>query len=321
MAKDDLMYNRFIEVLKERIPEKGKLANDLTDYLGIEKEAIYRRLRGDVPFSFSEITRLALKYAISLDSIAEGANPSSRPFNIQLSEFLNPSEEYYAAIENFTINIKSLANDLDSELGYIATMIPVSLCISYKPLFKFYVYKWYIQFRQTGFRLSYTDIKVDSKLDVLNEKLVYAVRNFPNSVYIFDELFIFYLADDIKYFEDINLLKRDEIMLIKESLHLFLSDLERYAINGRFDDGGKMFIYISNVHFENNFNYVDSKHLKLSMIKTFTLNEIYTVDEKICEGTRKWCLFLKRASTLISQSGELKRIEFFDKQRKIVDDL
>lgn len=321
MKKDDFMYNRFIELLKERIPEKGKLANDLTDYLGIEKEAIYRRLRGDVPFSFSEITKLSLKYAISLDSIAEGSNPSTRPFNIQLCEFINPTEDNYAAIENFTTNIRSLVNDPNSESGCIATMIPVSLCVSYKPLFKFYVYKWYIQFRNTGFKLSFSDIQVDPKLDALNEEFVLAVKGSPNSVYIFDELFIFYLVKDIQYFEDINLLTRNEIELIKESLYLFLSDLERYAINGRFDDGGKVFIYISNVHFENNLNYIDSRHLKLTMIKTFTLNEIYSVDEKICEGTKKWCLFLKRASTLISQSGELKRIEFFEKQRKMIDDL
>jgi len=315
------MYNRFIDILKERVPEKGKLANDLTDYLAIEKEAIYRRLRGDVPFSFSEITKIALKYAISLDSIAEGSNPSTRPFNVQLCEFLNPTEENYAAIENFTSNIKSLVTDPNSESGCIATMLPVSLCVKYKPIFKFYVYKWYIQFRNTGFKLSYSDIKVDSKLDSINEEFVSAVQSSPNSVYIFDELFIYYLAQDIKYFEDINLLTRDEIDIVKESLHMFLSDLERYAINGKFDNGGNISIYISNVHFENNLNYIDSKHLKLTMIKMFTLNEIYSVDEKICEETMKWCLFLKRASTLISQSGELRRIEFFENQRKIVDEI
>jgi len=321
MKKDDLMYNKFIDILKERIPEKGKLANDLTDYLAIEKEAIYRRLRGDVPFSFSEITKIALKYAISLDSIAEGSNPSTRPFNIQLSEFLNPTDEHYTAIENFASNIKSLKKDPNSETGCIATMIPVSLCVKYKPIYQFYIYKWYIQFRNTGFKLSYSDIKVDPKLEVINNEFAYAVRNSPNSVYIFDELFIYYLAQDIKYFEDINLLNRDEINIIKNSLYVFLSDLEKYAINGKFDEGGKVFIYISNVHFENNLNYIDTKNLKLTMIKTFTLNEIYSVDEKICENTKKWCLFLKRASTLISQSGELKRIEFFGNQRKIVDNI
>lgn len=321
MKKDDLLYDRFIEIIKGRIPEKGKLANDLTDFLGIEKEAIYRRLRGDVPFSFSEITKISRKYGISLDSLAEGSNLTSKPFNLQLSEFLNPNDFNLAGIENFTLNLKSMASDPDSESGSISTMIPVSLCISYKPLYKFYIYKWYMEFRNKGYRISYTDLEVNKRLEEVNEEFVLSVYNSANSVYIFDELFILYFVKDIKYFEDIKLLTKDEIAIIKESLHLFLDDLERYAIKGQFDQGGKVNIYISNIHFEGNFNYIDSKQYKLTMVRLFTLNEIYSTDETVCDEMRKWCLFLKRASTLISQSSELKRIEFFGKQREMVDTL
>lgn len=319
MKKDDLLYDKFIEIIKGRIPEKGKLANDLTDFLGIEKEAIYRRLRGDVPFSFSEITRISRKYGISLDSLAEGSNLISRPFNLQLSEFLDPNDFHLSAIENFALNLKSLISDPDSESGSISTMIPIALCISYKPLFKFYIYKWYMEFKNKGYKISYSDIKIDKRLEEINEEFVLSVHHSPNSVYIFDELFILYFVKDIKYFEDIKLLTKEEISVIKASLHLFLNDLERYAIKGQFDEGGKVHIYISNIHFEGNFNYIDSKQYKLAMVRAFTLNDIYSTDEKVCEEMKKWCLFLKRASTLISQSSELKRIEFFGKQRELVE--
>lgn len=39
-----------IEAVKEKLPLKENLANLLIDTLYIGKEAIYRRLRGEVPF-------------------------------------------------------------------------------------------------------------------------------------------------------------------------------------------------------------------------------------------------------------------------------
>ena len=40
-----------IEAMKEKLPLKGKLADMLMDTLYIGKEAVYRRLRGEVPFT------------------------------------------------------------------------------------------------------------------------------------------------------------------------------------------------------------------------------------------------------------------------------
>ena len=43
-----------IEAVKEKLPLKENLANLLIDTLYIGKEAIYRRLRGEVPFTLEE---------------------------------------------------------------------------------------------------------------------------------------------------------------------------------------------------------------------------------------------------------------------------
>ena len=40
-----------IEAMKEKLPLKEKLADMLMDTLYIGKEAVYRRLRGEVPFT------------------------------------------------------------------------------------------------------------------------------------------------------------------------------------------------------------------------------------------------------------------------------
>lgn len=58
-----------IEAMKEKLPLKGQLADMLMDTLYIGKEAVYRRLRGEVPFTLQESALISRKLGISLDKI------------------------------------------------------------------------------------------------------------------------------------------------------------------------------------------------------------------------------------------------------------
>ena len=57
-----------IEAVKEKLPLKENLANLLIDTLYIGKEAIYRRLRGEVPFTLEEAALISRKLGVSLDN-------------------------------------------------------------------------------------------------------------------------------------------------------------------------------------------------------------------------------------------------------------
>ena len=71
--KNDVLYENLVMAIREKYPERGKLTNMLADLLMIEKEAVYRRLRGDVPFTIFEIAAIANKLDISLDPEKEQA--------------------------------------------------------------------------------------------------------------------------------------------------------------------------------------------------------------------------------------------------------
>lgn len=45
--------------MKERIPQDMNLANTLADILCMGKEAVYRRLRGEVSFTIDEVALLS----------------------------------------------------------------------------------------------------------------------------------------------------------------------------------------------------------------------------------------------------------------------
>ena len=65
----DVLNTNLIEVMKEKIPDGGNLANTLMDILYIGKEAVYRRLRGEVPFTLNEASIISKKLGVSLDQI------------------------------------------------------------------------------------------------------------------------------------------------------------------------------------------------------------------------------------------------------------
>ena len=55
------MVNELIGVMRERIPKGSNLANSLMEILCMGKEAIYRRLRGEVAFTFEEVSLISTK--------------------------------------------------------------------------------------------------------------------------------------------------------------------------------------------------------------------------------------------------------------------
>ena len=61
------IVNELITAMKERIPKGQNLANSLADILYMGKEAVYRRLRGEVAFTIDEVALLSKKLGISID--------------------------------------------------------------------------------------------------------------------------------------------------------------------------------------------------------------------------------------------------------------
>ena len=66
------IVNELIIAMKERIPKGQNLANSLADILYMGKEAVYRRLRGEVAFTIDEVALLSKK----LGNRSSGAHAS-----------------------------------------------------------------------------------------------------------------------------------------------------------------------------------------------------------------------------------------------------
>lgn len=90
---------------------------------------------------------------------------------------------------------------------------------------------------------------------------------------------------------------------------------------GKSEMGNDVKIYISNINFEATYSYLDTSTIQLSLIRIYSINSISTQDSEMFRGLKEWIQSLKKFSTLISESGEMQRIQFFKQQREFIDTL
>ena len=57
------------------------------------------------------------------------------------------------------------------------------------------------------------------------------------------------------------------------------------------------------------------------MIRVYSINSITTQDTEMFNSLKDWIQSLKKFSTMISESGEMQRIQFFNRQREIINTL
>ena len=100
-----------------------------------------------------------------------------------------------------------------------------------------------------------------------------------------------------------------------------LDELEELAMRGKTEAGNSVRIYVSHINFEATYSYLETSSLQLSMIRVYSINSITTQDTEMFNSLKDWIQSLKKFSTMISESGEMQRIQFFNRQREIINTL
>lgn len=320
--KNALLYENVLNAIREKIPQHTKMAGILADMLFIEKEAVYRRLRGEVPFTFFEIVTISQKLGISLDKITGCASERSKPFLLNLMDFSVPHAQEFERIESFANLLLASKDEPDSEFGFASSMLPGVLYLNYPHLTRFYYFKWQYLFGAGKEYKKYAESVVPEVLTQVYADFVKAAREINTSYHVFDHRLFEYLVNDIRYFDSIRMITSDELSQIKQDVLGVLDELEQIAISGEYGcTGKKVHIFISNLNFLTNYSYLETRNHRISMVKTFMLNELVSTDSEIFARVKDWLRSLQRLSTMISVSGERARIQFFDEQREIVEQL
>ena len=321
MKQDDI-HRYLLEVLEKRIPEKTKLADVLMDILFMEKGAVYRRLRGEVPFTFYEVAIIAEKLSISISNFVNTGSAEVERFELNIIEYMNMSGRDYKQWEDYVSLIGNAKSDPHSEIAESSNLLPISIYGKFDFLSKYLLFKYQYLYSGTESRISFGDMVVPERLYHIFRSYFDESKNFSKSIYIWDPMIFQYLVNDIRFFTGTNLISIDDIQQIKKDLFALLDYVEKIALTGCFEEtGNAVFFYISDTNLCADYSYVQLNDMYISLVRSFILNSVVSTTRSSYEKMKTWINSLKKSSVLISQSGTVYRAEFFEKQRKMIAEL
>lgn len=306
--------DKLIEAIKEKMPAGVNMAGMLMDMLCIGREAIYRRLRGDVPFSLSEAALISSKLDIPLDSLTGGGgkNVAVSMFHLDSSDILNA---YRSMLESQMRLYERIAEDTESQLHQACNTLTFMTTLRYPEISRFMLFKWLYQKGALRPGALFRDFVMPEEILDLHSRYVRTMWSINFGSCIWDHMIFEYMFNDLRYFHNIGLLKDTDMESVKQEMRLLLDDTENVAVRGVRDNGKEVQLYISNINFDGTYAYAVGKDIKLSIMTICGVNLMPSSDPRLFEHTRGWVESLRKFSTLISQSGEMQRITFFKKQR------
>ena len=321
MANDNIYNQSFMSFLQEKITHKATLINTITDILAIEKDAVYRRFRGEVSFTFAEMAVIARNLGISLDIIAGIENVQSKPTRINISRQINPTDYDYEMFEGHVNLLKSIREEDDTKIIETGNTFSHYIYYKYEYLTRFYLFKWN-QISSSGDALPYHKIIIQERLRDLQKETCEYAEHVKSTHYVWDNMIFRRLVDNIIYFARIRLINGEDISHLKNDLIELLNYVENLAFTGKHDKtGNEVSIFISDMNTDMKYSCLKSKNMQLTLFWVYILNAIVSTDNEVFNETYNWIQSLQRMSTLISVSGEKLRAEFFDKQRMIISEL
>ncbi len=309
----------FIKILKQKTPEGMHAVDILTNTIPMSKEAAYRRLRGEIDFSFQETMKIAQKLNISLDSLIK--EEDDKIYKVKVTRIKEESfiEDYIKWQETTLKSMKKLRTGKEHYIISLNNNISILYLYNYEMISKLRMYKWRYQRNIISKPVSMSEFSIPSKIVSL-EKLMLKELHQTNIYFIYDWDLIKSLVADINYFRYLNLISEQEVLQMKQEAFSLLNDMEYDAISGK-NKEMPCTIYVTHVRFDSDFILWSSNDYSKITFRLFGINH-YSIDNpESIDEMKNWINMLLKSSTLISFSGEKKRMEFFQHQREILSTL
>lgn len=317
-SSNSLQFQLF-ENIKKVIPSQSSFPDEIADLIGVSKDSVYRRLRGDTALTIDEVNKLCKHYKISFDALGHNLSDTvSFDYN---SLLLNEAgfKEYLTSIYKTLSRLTKLDN---KQVYYFAEDIPLFHHFKYYELSTFKMFYWLKSVMNVP---SMEGKKFNPK--IIPEELVELGKNVYESyikipsVEIWTESTVQSTLKQIEYCWDSGQFSsKKDALVVCEKLIATLEDIQRQAelstknINASsLADSGNYMLYNCEIEIGNNCILVKAGETKTVYITHMTFNKLITPHLDFCNDTEEWMHNLIKKSVLISGSSEKLRYIFFTK--------
>ena len=232
-----------IGAVLENTPKNSNPAATVAEILNIGREAAYRRMRGEVPFTFGEAALVAARLSFSLDRIMGTDDPDCVLFRLDFSDGQTLLEDYPGKVESWIGKMEEIASDEQSEFSLAGSSLPAALYLGYERLVRFRFFKCFFQHGMLdGANNRFDDMQLPPHVFDLSRRLRQAVRQIDTTYYVLDHSCFKHWVNAIRSFRAMRLISEGCVRELREELLRMLDELEEIALTGRFPDGRRVFL-------------------------------------------------------------------------------
>ncbi|NDV97111.1 hypothetical protein D0T84_19715 [Dysgonomonas sp. 521] len=310
---------KIIDKIVSKMPPYIKPVDYLSTTLDIAKESAYRRLRGEMSFTFDEIVKLSQKLEFSIDELVGNKRLDMIGLSLQMNK--DPQQAFLSRLQNFKKYIDNQRNDEESIVMMAFNYLPVIFCLHFEELFRFFYYTWMHRRYKELPKLYYSDIIISDELQLLRVEMDMKIRSIKRITFILDMNVFLSPLREICYFYKLGLINDDELETIKKNFHAMIDFIERIVRTGESTPGTIHYFYLSEFNIDGNSSYILWDGNVVSSFSFHYFNTINISDPEVCDIHKEWLDSLKRYSILITQSDEIIQEEYFDKQRAYIENV
>jgi hypothetical protein len=177
------------------------------------------------------------------------------------------------------------------------------------------------QTQKLFFNTCFSDMAVPVEIETLRQNLTESITGLDNITLIFGKDLFVSLSRDVRYYYNRGLISKNEVLSLQEDLLKALKQLEKMMQNGRDDANIRKECYLSLLDIESNCGHAlyDGKHYMQYWV--YSLNFISITDPVICMSFQKRFEAMKKQAVLLSQSNEIVRAEFLERQQHHIESI
>jgi hypothetical protein len=303
----------------DSIPQNIKPIDYLMEKLNISRESAYRRMRGDISFTFEEVTNLSMDLGFSVDEIIGMSQEKRIFFDLSTSSLSKPEENFLTMFREYSNYVESVTKGKNIEIFSAINKISLFLLAEYNSLFKLFYYKWIHQTYNYSINKPFSEIVIPPEIMDLRKKFQLNVDNISNLNYIIDRDIFLSIVREIQYYRNRNLITDEETLLLKQDLLQLLKRMELLMQKGTNEKGRIWNFYLSLLDIETNSVCSSSDHDMASLYWVYSVNAVVIRNREICTMHKKWLESLKKYSALVTLSNEILQAEFICKQRECIE--
>ena len=312
------LHDQIISKIEELLPANQNKVEFLSSLLGISTNSAYRRLVGTTQFTLKEASLISSRLSFSLDNLLLGRKLRKKAL-FEIEDLQDDNNDVcLKKMEQYIQIFQGNQTYEHAEYMLATNSLPIGLSVKSELLYKFKLYKWLYATGRVKSTLPLSELQLSNELQLAQQQYDRVYSNCKKGTLIIDEFFYSSTVSKIQFFHAKGLLTDQERGLLMDELIESIDGLEEAASQGAFEDDVFLDIYISPLKIETTYVYVLLDDQPFAFFPGYSINLFKSMDTEICRIQESWLKSLMRYSSSITQSNEVMRYQYFERQCELV---